>query len=55
MSFGLTLVRGQAPDPNEIGHTLRTAIVDRNGKLVKAYTGNDWTPPQIVADLEKLP
>jgi protein SCO1 len=55
MSFGLTLIRGEAPDPNEIGHTLRTAIIGRDGKLVKAYTGNDWTPAQIVADLEKLP
>jgi protein SCO1/2 len=55
MSFGLTLIRGEAPDPNEIGHTLRTAIIGRDGKLVKVYTGNEWTPPQVVADLEKLP
>jgi protein SCO1/2 len=55
MSFGLTLIRGEAPDPNEIGHTLRTAIIGRDGKLVKVYTGNEWTPAQIVADLEKLP
>ena len=55
MTFGVTLVRGQAPDPNEIGHTLRTAIIDRDGKLVKTYTGNEWTPAQIVADLQQLP
>jgi protein SCO1 len=55
MNFGVTLVRGQAPNPDEIGHTLRTAIVDRDGKLVRTYTGNDWTPAQIVADLQKLP
>jgi protein SCO1 len=55
MTFGVTLIRGEATDPNEIGHTLRTAIIDRNGKLVKAYTGNAWTPSDIVADLEKLP
>jgi protein SCO1/2 len=55
MSFGVTLVRGQSPNPDEIGHTLRTAIVDRNGKLVKTYTGNEWTPAQVVSDLEKLP
>ena len=28
---------------------------DRDGKVVKIYTGNEWTPAQIVADLEKLP
>jgi protein SCO1 len=55
MNFGVTLVRGQAPDPNEIGHTLRTAVVDREGRVVKIYTGNEWTPAQIVAELEKLP
>jgi protein SCO1/2 len=54
MNFGVTLVRGEAPDPNEIGHTLRTAIIDRDGKLVKTYTGNEWTPAQIVADLRQL-
>jgi protein SCO1/2 len=55
MNFGVTLVRGESPNPDEIGHTLRTAIVDREGKLVKAYTGNDWTPAQLVADLQQLP
>jgi cytochrome oxidase Cu insertion factor (SCO1/SenC/PrrC family) len=54
MSFGVTLVRGEAPDPNEIGHTLRTAVVNRDGKIVKIYTGNEWTPPQIVAELRQL-
>jgi protein SCO1 len=55
MAFGLTLIRGDSPNPDEIGHTLRTAIIDRSGKLVKAYTGNEWTPAQLIADLEKVP
>lgn len=55
MSFGVTLVRGQSPNPDEIGHTLRTAIIDRGGKIVKIYTGNEWTPADIVAALQKLP
>jgi protein SCO1/2 len=53
-NFGLTLVRGQAPNPEEIGHTLRTAVVDRQGKLVKAYSGAEWTAEELVADLEQL-
>ena len=44
MNFGVTLIRGEATDPDEITHNLRTAIVDRDGKLVKVYTGNEWTP-----------
>jgi protein SCO1/2 len=54
MTFGVTLIRGESSDPNEIGHTLRTAIIDRDGKLVKTYTGNEWSASDIVADLEKL-
>jgi protein SCO1/2 len=54
MRFGLTLMRGQTPDPDEIGHTLRTAIIDTDGKLAKSYTGNEWTPSQLVGDLESL-
>ena len=55
MNFGVTLIRGESSDPNEIGHTLRTAIIDRDGKLVKVYTGNEWTPSDIVSDFERLP
>jgi protein SCO1/2 len=55
MEFGLTLIRGEGPNPEEIGHTLRTAIVDRDGKLVKIYVGTEWTPDQLVAEIAKLP
>jgi protein SCO1 len=55
MNFGITLIRGEATDPDEIGHTLRTALVGRDGTLVKVYTGNEWTAADLVADLEKLP
>jgi protein SCO1/2 len=51
--FGLTVSRA-LNDPRDIAHNLRTAIVDAGGKLVKVYTGNEWTPAQIVADLKKL-
>jgi hypothetical protein len=33
-------------DARDITHNLRTAIVDADGKLVKVYTGNEWTPEQ---------
>jgi protein SCO1/2 len=54
-NFGLTLVRGEAANPDEIGHTLRTALVDRRGRLAKSYSGADWTPNDLVEDIEKLP
>jgi protein SCO1/2 len=54
-NLGLTLVRGEAADPDEIGHTLRTAIIDREGRLAKAFAGADWTPEQLVDEMQKLP
>jgi protein SCO1/2 len=54
MTFGVTLIRGESSDPNEIGHTLRTAVIGRDGRLVKTYTGNEWSAADIVSDLEKL-
>ncbi len=53
-NFGLALVRGEAANPDEIGHTLRTSLVDRQGRIVKSYSGADWTPQELVSDLETL-
>ena len=41
-------------DARDITHNLRTAIIDANGKLVKVYTGNEWTPAQVLADLRSV-
>jgi protein SCO1 len=51
--FGV-LVSRALNDARDITHNLRTAIVDADGKLVKVYTGNDWSPEQVLADLEHL-
>ncbi len=48
--FGVAVTR-EMNDPTDITHNLRTAIVDAKGTLVKAYTGNEWTPDQVLADL----
>jgi protein SCO1/2 len=53
-SLLLTLVRGQAANPDEIGHTLRTTVIDRNGRIVKSYSGAEWTPAEVVKELEQL-
>ena len=53
-SLLLTLVRGEAANPDEIGHTLRTTVVDSSGKIAKSYSGADWTPAELVAELERL-
>ncbi len=47
--FGVSIVRG--PTPADFAHTLRTAVIDREGRLASLYPGNAWGPDQIVRDL----
>jgi protein SCO1/2 len=51
--FGVSISRA-LDDPLNITHNLRTAVIDANGKLVKVYTGNEWTPAQVLADLRSV-
>ncbi len=51
--FGLTVVR-DGGDPAALTHNLRTAVIDRHGNLKKIYDGNDWTPPEVLADLASM-
>jgi protein SCO1 len=52
--FGLHVER-DAENAIEITHNLRTAVIDANGKVVTIHSGTDWTPAQLVADLEAAP
>jgi protein SCO1/2 len=51
--FGVSVVR-ELNDQGDITHTLRTAVVDGDGHLFKVYTGNAWTPEQVITDLKQL-
>jgi protein SCO1/2 len=51
--FGVSISRAMN-DQRDITHNLRTAIVDADGKLAKVYTGNEWSPEQLLADLKSL-
>ena len=37
-----------------ITHTLSTTLIGPDGKVVRFYPGNDWTPGQLLADVAKL-
>jgi hypothetical protein len=37
--------------PDEIIHNLRTAVIDRHGRLVKVLHGSDWTPDQLLKEI----
>jgi protein SCO1/2 len=36
-----------------ITHTLSTTLIGPDGKVVRFYPGNEWTPEQVLADLKR--
>ena len=36
-----------------INHSLKTALIDSNGKLIKLYRDNEWTPQEVTRDIER--
>ncbi len=52
-SFGVTTE--PATPTSLLVHNLRTAVIDPDGRLVKAYSGNMWTPAELIADLKAAP
>jgi protein SCO1/2 len=44
-----------ASDPSQIIHSLRTAVIGPDGRLVKNTSGNDWTPTELLAQLAATP
>ncbi|MNC88931.1 hypothetical protein D3C83_48060 [compost metagenome] len=41
----------RAADSPEIPHNLRTALVGPDRRVLKFYSGSDWTPGTVLADL----
>jgi protein SCO1 len=37
-----------------ITHTLSTTLIGPDGKVIRFYPGNDWTPQQVLSDLASL-
>lgn len=37
-----------------ITHTLSTTLIGPDGKVIRFYPGNDWTPEEVLADVVKL-
>jgi protein SCO1/2 len=52
--FGL-YVEHNPENAIDITHNLRTAVIDPDGRLVSVHSGNDWTPAQLVAELDAAP
>lgn len=52
--FGFRYYHDTASGEDQVMHSLRTAVIGPDGKLVKLYRGNEWKPEEIVADLRTL-
>jgi protein SCO1/2 len=48
--FGVQIMRDDAHAP-EVVHNLRTAVIDREGRLVRILSGNDWLPSVLLEEL----
>lgn len=48
--FGVGLIR-EKDTPTEVIHNLRTTLVDGAGRVVKIYSGSDWAPAAVLADI----
>ena len=52
--FGLRYFKDSSTGEEQVMHSLRTAVIDPNGKLVKLYRGNEWKPSDLADDLKSL-
>ncbi len=46
----MSIIRDDRP-MQEITHNLRTIVIDRSGRVVKIYNGNDWKAEELLATL----
>jgi protein SCO1/2 len=52
--FGLRYFKDSSTGEDQVMHSLRTAVIDPAGKLVKLYRGNEWKPAEVADDLKSL-
>jgi protein SCO1 len=52
--FGLRYFKDSSTGEEQVMHSLRTAVIDPAGKLVKLYRGNEWKPSELADDLKSL-
>jgi len=54
MLAGQSFVSFWGVDENDIGHTLRSVIIDPERRLMKTYEGTDWPPEVAARDIRNL-
>ena len=51
--FGVSVMRDAKTAP-EIAHNLRTAVIGPDARILTIYSGNEWTPGEVLAELHKI-
>lgn len=49
--FGLRYYQSDSGE-QQVMHSLRTAVIGPDGKIVKVYRGNEWKPEEVLKDLQ---
>ena len=52
--FGLRYYQDTSSGDEQVIHSMRTAVIGPDGKVVKLYRGNEWKPDEIVGDLTSI-
>jgi protein SCO1/2 len=52
--FGLRYYQDTSSGDEQVIHSMRTAVIGPDGKVVKLYRGNEWKPEEIESDLKTL-
>ena len=52
--FGLRYYHDTESSDEQVIHSMRTAIVGPDGKVVKLYRGNEWKPEEVLGELKTL-
>jgi protein SCO1/2 len=50
--FGLRYYKDSQSGADQVVHSLRTAVIGPDGKIVKMYRGNEWKPDEVLAVLK---
>jgi len=50
--FGLRYFQDTPSGTEQVIHSLRTAVIGPDGKVIKVYRGNEWKPEELVKNIE---
>jgi protein SCO1/2 len=50
--FGL-FYKVDEKDETQFNHSLRTIVIDKNGKIQKVFLGNEWKPEDLLREMKK--